>query len=138
MLRRPPSSPPPSTLFPYTPLFRSALFLEAIRDPETFRRAALRAARAGKAIVVLKVGSSELSARSAAAHTGPLVGDDSVIHAMFDELGIIRVDTIEDMMNTAGSVAHPGPLPSHGVGIRSFPGGAGAILHRKDRVKGKS
>src|SRR3546814_7900794 len=70
-----------------------ALFLEAIRDPETFRRAALRAARAGKAIVVLKVGSSELSARSAAAHTGALVGDDSVIDAMFDELGIIRVDT---------------------------------------------
>src|SRR3546814_18051257 len=119
MLRRPPSSPPPSTLFPYTPLFRSALFLEAIRDPETFRRASLRAARAGKAIVVLKVGSSELSARSAAAHTGALVGDDSVIDAMFDELGIIRVDTIEDMMITAGAVAHLGPLPRSGVDRKS-------------------
>jgi len=35
-----------------------AIFMETVRDPETFRRAARRAAEAGKAIVVLKAGSS--------------------------------------------------------------------------------
>ncbi|NYI75543.1 acetate--CoA ligase family protein [Nocardioides panzhihuensis] len=105
-----------------------ALFLEAVRDPETFRRAALRAARAGKAIIVLKVGASDLSARSAAAHTGALVGDDKVVDAIFEKLGIIRVDTIEDMMITAGAAAHLGPLPTSGVGIVSFSGGACDIL----------
>jgi acetate---CoA ligase (ADP-forming) len=52
--------------------------------------------------VVLKAGSSALSARTAAAHTGALVGDDRVIDAIFADLGVIRVDSIEDMLITAG------------------------------------
>lgn len=115
-----------------------ALFLETVRDPETFRRVALRAARAGKAIVVLKVGASELSARSAAAHTGALVGDDKVVDAMFEELGVIRVDTIEDMMITAGAAAHLGPLSTRGVGIVSFSGGACDILADRAEDRGVS
>ncbi|WP_240809536.1 hypothetical protein [Microbispora catharanthi] len=63
--------------------------METIRDPGTFRRAARRAAEPGKAIVVLKAGSSELSVRTAAAHTGALVGDDATIDAVFKDLGII-------------------------------------------------
>src|SRR6266571_305543 len=59
--------------------------------PEAFRRAARRAAAAGKAIVVLKAGRSALAARTAAAHTGALVGDDRVIDAVFADLGVIRV-----------------------------------------------
>ena len=51
-----------------------AVFMETVRNPETFRRAARRAAAAGKAIVVLKAGSSALSARTAAAHTGAEIG----------------------------------------------------------------
>ena len=39
-------------------------------------RRARRAAAAGKAVVVLKSGRSELSARAAAAHSGAAVGDD--------------------------------------------------------------
>ena len=79
-----------------------AIFMETVRDPAVFRRAARRAAAAGKAIVALKAGSSALSARTAAAHTGALVGDDQVIDAVFADLGVIRVDSIEDMLITAG------------------------------------
>ena len=42
-----------------------AIFMETVRQPEVFRRAARRAAEAGKAVVVLKAGSSALSARTA-------------------------------------------------------------------------
>ena len=124
-----------------------AVFMETVRDPETFRRAARRAAGAGKAIVVLKAGSSPLSARTAAAHTGALVGDDRVIDAVFADLGIIRVDSIEDMLITAGAAAalgrgdrpdrrprpRPGRLPRVARGQpatgRRRPGG-GARRHR--------
>src|SRR6266568_3752627 len=82
-----------------------AVFMETVRDPEAFRRAARRAAAAGKAIVVLKAGRSALAARTAAAHTGALVGDDRVIDAVFADLGVIRVDSIEDMLITAGAAA---------------------------------
>ena len=97
-----------------------AIFMETVRDPETFRRAARRAAEAGKAIVALKAGSSALSARTAAAHTGALVGDDRVIDAIFADLGVIRVDSIEDMLITAGAAAALGRLTRPGIGIVSI------------------
>ncbi len=105
-----------------------AVFMETVRDPEVFRRAVRRAALAGKAVVVLKAGSSALSARTAAAHTGALVGDDRVTGAVFDELGVIRVDSIEDMLITAGAAAALGRLERPGIGIVSISGGACDIV----------
>ena len=105
-----------------------AIFMETVRDPELFRRAARRAAAAGKAIVVLKAGSSALSARTAAAHTGALVGDDRVTDAVFADLGVIRVDSIEDMLITAGAAAALGRLERPGIGIVSISGGACDIV----------
>ncbi len=105
-----------------------AIFMETVRDVEVFRRAARRAAAAGKAVVVLKAGSSALSARTAAAHTGALVGDDATIDAVFRDLGVIRVDSIEDMLITAGAAAHLGRLTRPGVGVVSISGGACDII----------
>jgi acyl-CoA synthetase (NDP forming) len=101
-----------------------ALFLESVRDPEVFAAAARRAARAGKAVVALKAGGSELSAHMAAAHTGAAVGDDGAIAAAFEDLGIIRVDSIEDMVLTAGAAAGLGRLARPGIGVVSISGGA--------------
>jgi acyl-CoA synthetase (NDP forming) len=105
-----------------------AIFMETVREPQVFRRAATTALEAGKAVVVLKAGSSQLAARTAAAHTGALVGDDRTVDAMFRDLGIIRVDTIEDMLITAGLAAHTGPLGAGGLGIASISGGACDIV----------
>ncbi|MCL2735170.1 MAG: acetate--CoA ligase family protein [Propionibacteriaceae bacterium] len=105
-----------------------AIFMETIRDPVEFSHAARRAIAAGKPVVVLKAGSSELSARTAMAHTGALVGDDHVIGAVLRELGVIRVDTIEDMLLTAGAAAHLGEVPRPGIAIASISGGACDIL----------
>ncbi|WP_313503298.1 acetate--CoA ligase family protein [Corynebacterium variabile] len=101
---------------------------EAVREPEVFKRAALKALEKGKAVVVLKAGSSALAARTAAAHTGALVGDDSTVDAMFRDLGVIRVTSIEDMMVTAGVAAHTGPLEPGGFGAASISGGACDII----------
>jgi acyl-CoA synthetase (NDP forming) len=105
-----------------------AIFLESVRDPEVFAAAARRAAAAGKAVVVLKAGGSELSARMAAAHTGATVGDDQAIDAAFQDLGIIRVHSIEDMVLTAGAAAQLGHLTRPGIGVVSISGGACDML----------
>jgi acetate---CoA ligase (ADP-forming) len=105
-----------------------AVFMETVRDPAVFRHAARRAARAGKAIVVLKAGSSALSAQTAVAHTGALVGDHRVIDSVFADLGVIRVDSIEDMLITAGAAAALGRLARPGIGIVSISGGACDIV----------
>lgn len=86
-----------------------AAFLESVRQPREFRSVAERALEAGKPIVALKVGRSEQGARTALAHTGALAGDDRIIDAAFRQLGVIRVESLEEMLATAGYLGyHPG------------------------------
>lgn len=100
-----------------------ALFLESVRDAPAFARACLRASQAGKPIVVLKVGSSEVTVRSAQAHTGSLVGDDRVFDAVCRRFGLVRVTSLEDLILTAEVLARWGKLPEGGVGLISLSGG---------------
>ena len=105
-----------------------ALFLESIRRPEEFARAARRALEAGKPIVALKIGRSGLASRTAQAHTGALVGDDAVIDAAFRRLGVVRVRSLEDLIITAGLLASSGPLPGPRLGVVTPSGGASEII----------
>ena len=100
-----------------------ALFVETLRDPARFLYAGRRALHAGKPIVVLKVGTSEVTAKSAAAHTGALVGDDRVFDGICRQLGIIRVRSIEELMATADITARTGVLRDGGLCIVSNSGG---------------
>ncbi|WP_202626819.1 acetate--CoA ligase family protein [Steroidobacter agaridevorans] len=100
-----------------------ALFLESVRDAPAFARACLRASQAGKPIVVLKVGSSEVTVRSAQAHTGSLVGDDRVFDAVCRRFGLVRVTSLEDLILTAEVLARWGKLPEGGLGLISLSGG---------------
>ena len=101
-----------------------AIFAETIRSPDRFRAVARRALDAGKPLVVLKVGRGELSAEVAKAHTGALVGDDRVFDAVCRDLGVIRVSSIEVLLQTAHLLAATGPLPDKGFVIASISGGA--------------
>ena len=49
-------------------------YLEAVRDPETMRTACAAARRAGKPVVVLKLGASPQGRAAALAHTGAVAG----------------------------------------------------------------
>jgi acyl-CoA synthetase (NDP forming) len=113
-----------------------ALFLESVRHPEEFARVARRAAAAGKPIVALKIGSSQLASTTARAHTGALVGDDSVIDAVFRNLGVIRVRSLEDLVVTAGLLANSPPLPGKRVGVVTPSGGASEIIADRAEQEG--
>ncbi|MFI6601543.1 acetate--CoA ligase family protein [Nonomuraea sp. NPDC050536] len=113
-----------------------ALFLESVRNPAEFSRVARRALLAGKPIVALKIGRSELASHTAQAHTGALVGDDDVIDAAFRQLGVIRVRSLEDLMITAGLLATTGPLPGRRVGVVTPSGGASEIIADRAQDEG--
>lgn len=100
------------------------VFAESICHPQRLREAALRARAKKKPIIILKVGRSEVSAKVAQAHTGSLVGDDSVFDAVCLQLGIIRVNSIEELMITAALLEKTGPLSVPGVALVSLSGGA--------------
>jgi acetate---CoA ligase (ADP-forming) len=101
-----------------------ALYLESVRHRDTFLAAAERAMNAGKPIVAYKAGRGALGAKVTAAHTGSLAGDDRVFDAVFRQHGIIRVDSIEDLVTTCGLLDGYGELPGHRV---AFVTGSGAM-----------
>lgn len=105
-----------------------ALFLESIREPEELRRIANKARERHKPVIALKIGRSELSARSALAHTGALVGNDIINDAALSQLGIIRVHSLEDLLVTAGLASSTGILPGRRMGVVSPSGGACDII----------
>ena len=98
------------------------LFLETSRDAQTLASAAQRALIAGKPVIALKIGTSDITARSAQAHTGSLVGDDRVFDAACRQLGIIRVQSVDDLVATAGLLSQVRPR-SGGVGVLAISGG---------------
>ncbi len=105
-----------------------AVFAESIREPQYFLRVAARAAALRKPIVMLKVGSSALSAELARTHTGALVGDDKIVDLAMRSACITRVETIEELVYTAGLLAQTGPLPPGGLGFVSISGGINDIV----------
>lgn len=94
-----------------------ALFLESVREPERFVRAVEAATAAGKPLVLLKVGSSEATARAAQAHTGSLVGNDRVFDALCRRLGIARVRSLEELIITTDLFARLDPAPGAATGL---------------------
>jgi acetate---CoA ligase (ADP-forming) len=105
-----------------------ALFVEAVRHPAEFLALAREALSRGKPVVAMKVGRSQAGARVARAHTGSLVGDDAVVDAVFRQSGVIRVDSLEDLIITAGLLAVTGPLPGARFGFITASGGASEII----------
>jgi len=98
-------------------------FIEGIRSPQQFVAAAQAAAEAGKPILLVKVGRSEAARRAVQAHTGSLAGSDAVCDAVFRRLGVMRLDTLDELMEAA-ELFRTCPLPAgEGVGLLSLSGG---------------
>lgn len=77
------------------------LFVEGVRRPAAFRAALRDAAEAGKPVVVLKVGASDIARAGAITHTGALAGDADVFGAVLRDTGAIEVRDLEEMLATA-------------------------------------
>ena len=85
------------------------LYLESIGNPRQFLRIARHVASV-KPIIVLKAGRSTSGRRGAASHTASLASDDAAVEALFEAAGVIRVDTLEEMLDLAQILAHrPAP-----------------------------
>lgn len=76
------------------------LFLETVRDPQTFKAALNEAAECDVPIVALKVGRSERGARLAQAHSGALAGVDTAYDALFAAYGVRRVKSPDELLDT--------------------------------------
>jgi acyl-CoA synthetase (NDP forming) len=105
-----------------------ALYSEGIRQSETLVSALERARATKKPVVIMKVGQSALGQAAALSHTASVAGDDRVFDAVMRELGVIRVQTTEQMLDIA-RLATRGIYPAHNtLGVFTVSGGAGVII----------
>jgi acetyl coenzyme A synthetase (ADP forming)-like protein len=102
------------------------LYLESFGNPHKFARLARRIALA-KPIIAVKGGRTLAGARGASSHTAALASPDVAVDALFRQAGVIRVDTLEQLFETASVVLHQ-PLPTGcRVAIVTNGGGPGIL-----------
>ena len=103
-------------------------YIEGLKDIETFSRAALKALDKGIPLVVLKAGTSEIGIQLTMSHTSSLAGSDDMYQAMFDRLGILRVHSLSELLETL-KIASLCELPKGDrIGVLTCSGGDSAML----------
>lgn len=102
--------------------------LEGCRDGQKLRDALLKAAAAGKPVIIMKVGATELGATAAATHTGSLAGDDAAFDTVFAECGAYRARTIEEMLDVAYFCAVGGLPANDATAVMTTSGGIGVLM----------
>lgn len=103
-------------------------YIEGLKNVAKFSRAAVRALEKGVPLVVLKAGTSTMGAQLAMSHTSSLSGSDDMYQAMFDRLGVIRVHSLSQLVETlkiAALCERPG---GERVGVLTCSGGDSAML----------
>src|SRR5262250_1870651 len=99
-------------------------FFEQLRQPQRFVAAARRAATLGKPVIVVKSGRSERGRAAVIAHTGAVAGSDEVCDAAFRAAGVMRVGSLDELIEMAALCAGlVGSPKARGVGVLSPSGG---------------
>ena len=102
------------------------LYLESFGNPRKFGRLARRVARR-KPILALKGGRTGAGARATQSHTAALAGSETAVDALFHQAGVLRADTLEELVDIAALLSAQ-PLP-HGrrVALLTNAGGLGIL-----------
>jgi acetyl coenzyme A synthetase (ADP forming)-like protein len=103
------------------------LYLESFGNPRRFARIAPEVARL-KPIVAVKAGRSAAGTRAASSHSAALASLDVAVDALFEQAGVIRTDTLEELMDVAILLSSQ-PIPAGPrVGLITNGGGPGILL----------
>jgi acetyl coenzyme A synthetase (ADP forming)-like protein len=102
------------------------LYLESFGNPRKFARLARRVARR-KPILAMKGGRSRVGQRAASSHTAALAGSTAAVNALFHQAGVIRADSLEELVDVAALLSAQ-PLPrGRRVAVMTNAGGLGIL-----------
>ena len=114
------------------------LCIEGLDDVDRFVAAAAAARSRGLPVVALKLGTSETSEAIAVTHTASLVGDDAAYGALFDRLGVHRVHSLPELLDTLAVLCTIGPLQGDRLVSLSCSGGEAALVADRGRDRNLS
>jgi acetate---CoA ligase (ADP-forming) len=114
-----------------------AAYIEGFKDGRSLMLAADHAAKLRKPLVIVKVGKTDAGASMAQSHTGHLTGSDAVTSAVFRQLGVTRVDGLDELLDVSAAFARTRPprrprVEDAGICVYAISGGTGA--HMADMV----
>ncbi len=102
-------------------------YMEGCKRPEAFCAALEQARRAGKPVVIMKVGASDVGRIAASSHTASLAGADEVFDAVFRQYGVHRARTLDDLIDIAAACS-AGQFPTgRKLGVVTISGGVGVL-----------
>jgi acyl-CoA synthetase (NDP forming) len=104
------------------------LYIEGIKNIQKFADAAIKAITVDKPIVVLKAGKSSLGTQISISHTGSMAGTDQAFQALFDQFGMIRVDSPVQMMETLKFLSVSGAPKGYRLAAFTCSGGEAALV----------
>lgn len=104
------------------------LHIEGLTDIAAFSRAAIKALARGVPIVALKSGTSRLGSQLALSHTSSLVGVDKLYDALFERVGVLRVQTLPQFVEALKFLSVIGPLAGNKMASISCSGGEATLI----------
>ncbi len=102
------------------------LYVEGIKDGEKFYKVAKKVSKK-KPIVALKGGLSDRGQQATMSHTGSLAGKKEVYFGVFNQCGIIRATTLEEMFSIASLVGQGIQFKGGRVQVITNGGGYGIV-----------
>ncbi len=103
------------------------LYLESFGNPRKFAVIAPEIARR-KPIVAVKSGRSAAGTRAASSHSAALANLDVAVDALFEQAGVIRTSTLEELFDVVTLLATQPLPPGRRVGVVTNAGGPGILL----------
>ena len=104
------------------------LHIEGISDIKSFDVAARRALDKKIPIVAIKSGRTDVSEKIALSHTSSMTGLDQLFNVFFERLGIARVDTVPEFLETLKLLSILGTINHNGVASMSCSGGEAGMM----------
>jgi len=103
-------------------------YIEGLRSRGSLIRALRRARENKKPIVVMKVGRTAEGSAAAASHTASLTGQDNVYDALFEEYGVYRARTTDELLDVSYALSRRSLPKGPRVGVISISGGVGVQI----------
>jgi acetyltransferase len=111
------------------------LYLESFGNPRKFTRIA-RSITAKKPVIAVTSNRTPLQLRVTTSQTGAMATDQAATEALFNQAGILRADTLEDLFDTGSLLANQ-PLPQgNRVAIISNAGGPALLTAEACKARG--
>ena len=104
------------------------VYMEGARSGPRLIAALERARDAGKPVVVLKVGRTEVGAEAAASHTASLAGSDAVYDAILRQYGAYRARSVAEWFELGYAYAVGRAPKNTKVGLITVSGGVGVMM----------